>query len=154
MGPTHTVLSISTHTCSIQFTHLFACLILLLSSPQSFFFFFFWFALCCPLFVIAILTWPFPFSSHLSLFFTHTVSTVCIKRPVIHHRVRAECSPCCTPVCRLLVCQPSRAGINHPILRHWNHQGGSDRDRRERERKLEGGRKGGGGHTERQKNPG
>ena len=86
-----------------------------------------------PLFSVDILTWIHPFSYHLSFFSTHTVCTVCIKRPVIHHRVRAECSPCCTPVFRLLYCQPSRAKINHPNLRHY-HQRGPDRDRRERER--------------------
>lgn len=93
-------------------------------------------ALYCPHLLNAILTW-FPFiSSHISLFFhSHFFhSTVCIKRRVIHHKVKAECSPRCTPVCRLLVCQPHRAWINHPVLRHWNYQGGSDRDRRERER--------------------
>lgn len=43
-----------------------------------------------------------------------TVSTVCIKRPVIHHRVRAECSSCYPSVCRLLVCQPSRIWNQSP----------------------------------------
>lgn len=32
-------------------------------------------------------------------FSTHSVATVCIKRPVIHHRGRAECSRHCTPGC-------------------------------------------------------
>lgn len=60
----------------------------------------------------------FPFypgiaSSHLSSP-PLTVSTVCIKRPVIHHRVRAECSSCYPSVCRLLVCQPSRTWNQSP----------------------------------------
>lgn len=63
-------------------------------------------------------TFSFPFSpgihsSHLS-FPPLTVSTVCIKRPVIHHWVRAECSSCYPSVCRLLVCQPSRIWNQSP----------------------------------------
>lgn len=122
---THTALIFSSHMCSY---YSFYPLICMFASPSlqpsifSFFLFFFFLlshALHCPLFIIAIVAWLLPFSDHLSLFFpTQTVSTVCIKRPVIHHRVRAECSPCCTPVCRLLVCQQSRARINHPNLRH------------------------------------
>lgn len=57
--------------------------------------------------------WPGILSSHLS-FPPLTVSTVCIKRPVIHHRVRAECSSCYPSVCRLLVCQPSRTWNQSP----------------------------------------
>jgi len=57
-------------------------------------------------------TWLLP-PSHLS-HFSLTLSLPRIKRPVIHHRVWAESSPCFTSVCRLLVFQPSRAGNQSP----------------------------------------
>ena len=101
LQPTHTVLKSHYSPIYFKFT----------SPIQLSVFFFCCTTIYCPFVLMTIFnlassllipSFSFPFSANI-------VSAVCIKRPVIHHRVRAECSPCCTPVCRLLVCQPSRS---------------------------------------------